>query len=231
MKTLLACLLCVLSIVAVAVAQDRPVTAAPTAAPATAPAPRQDPTVPAIRYDAKTGQPTTRFANMHEQFLARAKEGNVDLRFLGDSITQGWGAKGKDVWKQHYAKYNVANFGIGGDGTQHVCGARKGEMETISRGHVLMIHEKPAGPRWSVSRGVTKVGKPHKARRAPKSSARRVPRGAHAETGGAREKSTAQRDISNSRREDVPIRPRDTFQRPTARLQDVMPDYLPSRPG
>jgi beta-glucosidase len=30
----------------------------------------------------------------HEAFLKRAKEGNINVLFLGDSITQGWGDKG-----------------------------------------------------------------------------------------------------------------------------------------
>ena len=135
MKTLSVCLLCILSLVQLAVAQDRPVApvAAPTTAPATAPLPKQDPAVAAPKYDPKTGGPSTRFTAMHDQFLARAKEGNVDLLFLGDSITQGWGGNGKDVWQQHYAKYNVANFGIGGDQTQHVLWRiRNGELDGVN---------------------------------------------------------------------------------------------------
>ena len=50
----------------------------------------------------------------------RVKEGNVDLIFVGDSITQAWENAGKEVWKTHYAKRNAVNLGIGGDRTQHV---------------------------------------------------------------------------------------------------------------
>ena len=37
--------------------------------------------------------------NRHEQFNknAQANQGNVDLIFVGDSITQGWEGRGKDV--------------------------------------------------------------------------------------------------------------------------------------
>lgn len=56
----------------------------------------------------------------HEKFLERAKKGDIDLLFLGDSITQGWGGSGKAVWERYYAPRKVANFGIGGDRTQHV---------------------------------------------------------------------------------------------------------------
>ena len=47
-------------------------------------------------------------------------QGNCDLIFIGDSITQGWEGRGKGVWAKHYAKRNAVNLGIGGDRTQHV---------------------------------------------------------------------------------------------------------------
>jgi lysophospholipase L1-like esterase len=56
----------------------------------------------------------------HESFVKRAKEGNVDVLFLGDSITQGWEGAGKDAWKENFEKLKPANFGIGGDRTEHV---------------------------------------------------------------------------------------------------------------
>jgi len=48
----------------------------------------------------------------------------MGLLFIGDSITEGWihNAKNQapDVWKSHYWQYNPADFGIGGDRTEHV---------------------------------------------------------------------------------------------------------------
>jgi len=55
---------------------------------------------------------------LHNRFLDRAKKGKVDLLFLGDSITQGWNEN--EVWRRYYEPRNAANFGIGGDRTQHV---------------------------------------------------------------------------------------------------------------
>ena len=160
MKTLSACLICLLSLVPLAHAQDRPAVA-PTTAPATARAPQQDPAVAAPKYDAKLGGPSTRFTEMHEKFLARAKEGNVELLFLGDSITQGWGGAGKDAWQQHYAKYNVANFGIGGDQTQHVLWRiENGELDGIKpKVIVLMIgtNNTAAHDADRIAEGVTKI--------------------------------------------------------------------------
>jgi len=56
----------------------------------------------------------------HEEMNARVKKGNVDLIFIGDSITQGWEGAGKQVWDEFYGKRNAVNLGIGGDQTQHV---------------------------------------------------------------------------------------------------------------
>jgi len=54
----------------------------------------------------------------HEAINKRTQEGNIDLVFLGDSITQGWNDNA--VWKKHFAPRHAANMGIGGDRTQHV---------------------------------------------------------------------------------------------------------------
>jgi lysophospholipase L1-like esterase len=56
----------------------------------------------------------------HKSFLEQAKQGGVDVVFLGDSITQGWEGSGKNVWKKSFDPLKAANFGIGGDRTQHV---------------------------------------------------------------------------------------------------------------
>jgi lysophospholipase L1-like esterase len=56
----------------------------------------------------------------HERFVKIAKAGGVDVLFLGDSITQGWEGAGKDVWAEKFAPLKAANFGIGGDKTEHV---------------------------------------------------------------------------------------------------------------
>jgi len=75
----------------------------------------------------------------HEAFLERAKQGNIDLLCLGDSITNGWSGQDKDgkgpieVWERHYAPRKAANFGIGGDRTQHVLWRiENGEVDGIS---------------------------------------------------------------------------------------------------
>ncbi|HAY81691.1 MAG TPA: GDSL family lipase [Planctomycetaceae bacterium] len=56
----------------------------------------------------------------HESFNQRVAQGKTDVIFIGDSITQGWEGKGKQVWAKFYQDRNAVNLGIGGDRTQHV---------------------------------------------------------------------------------------------------------------
>ncbi len=56
----------------------------------------------------------------HESFNAISKKGEAQLVFLGDSITQGWEKNGKEVWAKTWEPLKAANFGIGGDRTEHV---------------------------------------------------------------------------------------------------------------
>lgn len=51
---------------------------------------------------------------MYAEDIAVAEHGEVDLLFVGDSITAGWNT---DIWKKNFSQYRPANFGIGGDHT------------------------------------------------------------------------------------------------------------------
>ena len=64
--------------------------------------------------------PANRDKARHRAFNERVKQGNVDLIFIGDSITQRWEGAGRQVWQEHYGKRNAVNLGISGDRTQHV---------------------------------------------------------------------------------------------------------------
>ncbi|MFM7072140.1 MAG: platelet-activating factor acetylhydrolase IB subunit [Planctomycetota bacterium] len=83
----------------------------------------------------------------HESFNNRVKQGNVDLLFIGDSITQGWEGAGKAAWAERYAKRNAVNLGIGGDRTQHVLWRLdNGNIEGIKpKAAVLMIGSNNSG--------------------------------------------------------------------------------------
>jgi lysophospholipase L1-like esterase/ketosteroid isomerase-like protein len=79
----------------------------------------------------------------HEGFVEIAKKGGIDVLFLGDSITDNWRKpeQGLSVWETHFAPLHAANFGIGGDRTQHVLWRmQNGELTGLKpRVVVLMI--------------------------------------------------------------------------------------------
>ncbi len=83
----------------------------------------------------------------HNQMNERVKKGNVDLLFIGDSITQGWEGAGKEVWSKYYEKRNAVNLGIGGDRTQHVLWRLEhGNIDGIKpKAAVLMIGTNNSG--------------------------------------------------------------------------------------
>jgi len=90
--------------------------------------PKQRPAaaVPAPRNDAG-------WKKRQESINARVKQGNLDLIFIGDSITHGWEGGGKKVWDEFYGKRNAVNLGIGGDQTQHVLWRlQNGNLDGIS---------------------------------------------------------------------------------------------------
>jgi lysophospholipase L1-like esterase len=60
------------------------------------------------------------FMNRHNSFVEIAKKGDIDLLFMGDSITDWWRTGGKAVFDQNFGSYKTANFGIAGDTTQGV---------------------------------------------------------------------------------------------------------------
>lgn len=78
--------------------------------------------------------PTIRndWIDRHNGFVARARDGGVNVLFVGDSITDGWRQRGKEVWTQRYEPLRAANFGIGGDKTEHVLWRlQNGELDGI----------------------------------------------------------------------------------------------------
>jgi lysophospholipase L1-like esterase len=62
----------------------------------------------------------------HEQLVAKAKTGGIDLYFLGDSITRRWGCTDPQWselmanWKENFFGWNAGNFGWGADSIQNM---------------------------------------------------------------------------------------------------------------
>lgn len=107
--------------------------------PAAPPAKKVDASAP-IAKTMPDGTPNAAFMKAHESFLARGKSGPIDVLFVGDSITAGW-TKAPHIWETYYGKNNPANFGIGGDQTQHVIWRiENGELNGITpKVTVLML--------------------------------------------------------------------------------------------
>ena len=75
-------------------------------------------------------QPSPRDDARHKGFVEIAQKGDIDLLFVGDSITDWWARGGLEVWNANFAALNPANFGIAGDTTQGVLWRmQNGELE------------------------------------------------------------------------------------------------------
>lgn len=106
-----------------------------------APATAKDASIGRLAYEPAIRMNLTNWMSRHEKFVAQAKEGNIDLLFMGDSITDFWRNRGSNVWNHYYASRHAADFGIGGDRTQHVLWRlENGELDGIHpKVIVLMI--------------------------------------------------------------------------------------------
>lgn len=122
--------------IAVSVAATAPL-AAGDKNPATTPSPRLN----------KDKQPDAGWMKRHDGFVAIAKRGGVDVLFLGDSITDAWGGEGHNpkaagakLFAERFAPLKAANFGIGGDRTQHVLWRiQNGELDGITPKVVMLM--------------------------------------------------------------------------------------------
>ncbi|WP_158971095.1 platelet-activating factor acetylhydrolase IB subunit [Paraglaciecola sp. L3A3] len=87
----------------------------------------------------------------HQQKLAekRALNNDIDLVFLGDSITHSWEDTGLATWQKHYAHLKALNLGYSGDRTEHLLWrVQNGEIDDLSpKLIVLLIGTNNAGHR------------------------------------------------------------------------------------
>ena len=95
--------------------------AATGAPPATEPTPPRDPA-------------------RHADFLERARQGNIDVLWVGDSITDWWARSGAEIWERYFAPLNSANFGIAGDTTNGVLWRmRNGELAGFETRLIILM--------------------------------------------------------------------------------------------
>jgi lysophospholipase L1-like esterase len=97
-------------------------------APADRPAPRTD----------KNSQ------GAHEQLLAKAKQGRIDIYFEGDSITRRWGANDYpellENWKKNFFGWNAADFGWGADRVENILWRlENGELDDVHPKVIVLL--------------------------------------------------------------------------------------------
>jgi cephalosporin-C deacetylase len=75
----------------------------------------------------------------HKQLLLKKTQGQIDLYFLGDSITRRWGTSDphhRDLlinWTRNFYGWNAGNFGWGGDRTQNILWRlEQGELDGVN---------------------------------------------------------------------------------------------------
>ncbi len=88
------------------------------------------------------------------------KQGNVDLLFIGDSITHSWEKKGKQIWEKYYGSRNAVNLGFSGDTVQRVLWRLdNGNIDGISpKLAVLMIGtNNAASPPGKIAKGIEMI--------------------------------------------------------------------------
>jgi lysophospholipase L1-like esterase len=83
---------------------------------------------------------------VHEQLLAKRKAGQIDVYFVGDSITRRWGTSDeqwKDLlanWNANFKGWNAANFGWGADRTQNMLWRlQQGELDGVNPKIVVVM--------------------------------------------------------------------------------------------
>jgi lysophospholipase L1-like esterase len=126
----------------------------------------------AFRQDAEATKPSPRmnkeqkpdegWLKRHDGFNEIAKKGGVDFLLMGDSITDGWRGGGKKVYAASFDELKPANFGIGGDRTQHVLWRlQNGELDGITPKLCMLMIGTNNGkdPAEDVAAGITAIVK------------------------------------------------------------------------
>jgi lysophospholipase L1-like esterase len=101
----------------------------------------QSAAIPADRPAPRTDANSQR---AHEELLAKARRGRIDVYFAGDSITRRWGATDYpqllENWTKNFFGWNAADFGWGGDTTQNILWRlENGELDGVQPKVVVVL--------------------------------------------------------------------------------------------
>lgn len=80
----------------------------------------------------------------HAQLVAKAKQGGIDVYFVGDSITRRWGATDYPQllanWTTNFFGWNAGNFGWGADATQNILWRlENGELDGVNPKIIVLL--------------------------------------------------------------------------------------------
>ena len=82
----------------------------------------------------------------HEQLVQKAKQGGIDLYFVGDSITRRWGAADPQYrpllenWRTNFFEWNAANFGWGADRIENILWRlENGELDGVNPKVIVLL--------------------------------------------------------------------------------------------
>ncbi|HEY2760710.1 MAG TPA: GDSL-type esterase/lipase family protein, partial [Pirellulales bacterium] len=82
----------------------------------------------------------------HEQLLEKAKQGKIDVYFVGDSITRRWGTSEPQYkgflknWNDNFFGWNAGDFGWGADSTQNILWRlENGELDGVNPKIIVIL--------------------------------------------------------------------------------------------
>jgi lysophospholipase L1-like esterase len=82
----------------------------------------------------------------HQQLVQKAKQGGIDLYFVGDSITRRWGAADPQYrqllenWNTNFFGWNAANFGWGADRVENILWRlENGELDGVNPKVIVVL--------------------------------------------------------------------------------------------
>jgi lysophospholipase L1-like esterase len=112
------------------------------------PLPAQVPAIDSRRNSAIQAVPRTdpnsRLA--HEQLVQKARQGGIDIYFVGDSITRRWGTSDPQYrpllenWRANFFGWNAANFGWGADRVENILWRlQNGELEGVNPKVIVLL--------------------------------------------------------------------------------------------
>ncbi len=111
----------------------------------------------------------------HLELMAKRTQGQIDIYFLGDSITRRWGTKDEkyrallENWRKNFYGWNAANFGWGADKTQNILWRLEaGELDGVNPKIIVLMagtnnvgHTPPVGDDEArvddISRGIAAI--------------------------------------------------------------------------